>query len=284
MSAPPAWSSRQEFTREVERPDEEMNLARAALMVAQEEYVQLPVERYLLRLDLLAEETRDRLGSESVPPVVLSEAIRHLFVVRKLRGNREEYHDPRNSFLNDVLDRGLGIPLTLGIVLLEVGWRLDLPMEGVNFPGHFLVRYRGEAKHFLIDPFHGGVIRSRKEVERIMARHREASVPLDDRLLRTATKRDMIVRLLLNLKGVYHRSGDDMRALAAVERILVVSPTARRQIRDRGYLLARLGRGDEAVMQLETYLAFAPKAVDAERVEALVRDLKAGGHPLPGSS
>ena len=284
MSAPPAWSTRQEFTREVDRPDEEMNLARAALLVAREEYVQLPVERYLLRLDLLAEETRDRLGSESVPPVVLAEAIRHLFAVRKLRGNREQYHDPRNSFLNDVLDRALGIPLTLGIVLLEVGWRLDLPMEGVNFPGHFLVRYRGEAKHFLIDPFHGGVIRSRKEVEQILARHREASVPLDDRLLRTATKRDMIVRLLLNLKGVYHRSGDDMRALAAVERILVVSPTARRQIRDRGYLLARLGRGDEAVMQLETYLAFAPKAVDAERVEALVRDLKAGGHPLPGSS
>ena len=284
MSAPPAWSSRQEFTREVERPDEEMNLARAALLVAREEYVQLPVERYLLRLNLLAEETRDRLGSESVPPIVLSEAIRHLFVVRKLRGNREEYHDPRNSFLNDVLDRGLGIPLTLGIVLLEVGWRLDLPMEGVNFPGHFLVRYRGEVKQFLIDPFHGGMIRSRKEVEQILVRHQGVPARLDDRLLRTASKRDMIIRLLLNLKGIYHRSGDDARALAAVERILVVSPTARRQIRDRGYLLARLGRDEEAVTQLETYLAFAPNAGDVERVEALLRDLRAGGRPLSGSS
>lgn len=284
MSAPPAWSSRREFTREVERPDEEMNLARAALLVAREEYVQLPVERYLLRLDLLAEETRDRLGAESVPPVVLAEAIRHLFVVRKLRGNREEYHDPRNSFLNDVLDRGLGIPLTLGIVLLEVGWRLGLAVEGVNFPGHFLVRYRGEAMSFLIDPFHGGMMRTREEVKKLLARRQGTSVPLDDRLLRTATRRDMIVRLLLNLKGIYHRAGDDTRALAAVERILVLSPTARRQIRDRGFLLARLGRGDEAVAQLETYLAFAPNAGDVERVEALVRDLKAGGHPLPGSS
>ena len=283
MSAP-AWSSRQEFAREVERPDEEMNLARAALLVAREEYVQLPAERYLLRLDLLAEETWDRLGSESVPPVVLAEAIRHLFVVRKLRGNREQYHDPRNSFLNDVMDRGLGIPLTLGIVLLEVGWRLGLAMEGVNFPGHFLVRYRGEAVSFLIDPFHGGMIRSRKEVEQMLARQQWGPVHLDDRLLRTATKRDMVVRLLLNLKGIYHRAGDDVRALAAVERILVVSPTARRQIRDRGYLLARLGRDDEAVGQLETYLAFAPNAGDVERVEALVRDLKAGDHPLPGSS
>ena len=283
MSAP-AWSTRREFTREVELPDEEMNLARAALLVAREEYAQLTIERYLLRLDLLAEETRDRLGAESVPPVVLAEAIRHLFLVRKLRGNREEYHDPRNSFLNDVLDRGLGIPLTLGIVLLEVGWRLGLPIEGVNFPGHFLVRYRGEAKRFLIDPFHGGMMRTRNEVKQMLARRQGAPVPLDDRLLKTATRRDMIVRLLLNLKGIHHRSGDDARALAAVERILVVCPTARRQIRDRGYLLARLGRDDEAVTQLETYLAFAPDAGDVERVEALVRDLKAGGRPLPGSS
>lgn len=283
MSAP-AWSTRREFTREVELPDEEMNLARAALLVAREEYAQLTIERYLLRLDLLAEETRDRLGAESVPPVVLAEAIRHLFVVRKLRGNREEYHDPRNSFLNDVLDRGLGIPLTLGIVLLEVGWRLGLPIEGVNFPGHFLVRYRGEAKQFLIDPFHGGMMRTRNEVKQMLARQQGAPAPFDDRLLKTATRRDMIVRLLLNLKGIHHRSGDDARALAAVERILVVCPTARRQIRDRGYLLARLGRDDEAVTQLETYLAFAPNAGDVERVEALVRDLKAGGRPLPGSS
>ena len=283
MSAP-AWSARREFTREVERPDEEMNLARAALLVAREEYVQLPVERYLMRLDLLAEETRDRLGEEVMPPVVLAATVRHLFATRKLRGNREHYHDPRNSFLNDVLDRGLGIPLTLGIVLLEVGWRLDLPLEGVNFPGHFLVRYRGEAKRFLIDPFHGGVIRSREEMEKILALQQGVSAPEDDRLHRTASKRDMIVRLLLNLKGIHHRTGDDARALAAVERILVVSPTARRQIRDRGYLLARLGRDDEAVAQLETYLTFAPNAGDVERVEALVRDLKAGGRPLPGPS
>jgi regulator of sirC expression with transglutaminase-like and TPR domain len=283
MSAP-AWSSRQEFTRELERPDEEMNLARAALLVAREEYVQLPVERYLLRLDLLAEETRDRLGSESVPPVVLAEAIRHLFAVRKLRGNREQYHDPRNSFLNDVLDRGLGIPLTLGMVLLEVGWRLGLPLEGVNFPGHFMVRYRGDAVTFLIDPFHGGMIRSRKEVRQILNQQRGGRPRLERRHFKTASRRDMIVRLLLNLKGIYHRAGDDTRALAAVERILVVRPTARVQIRDRGYLLARLGRADEAVTQLETYLAFAPNADDVGRVEALVQELRAGGKPLPGSS
>lgn len=276
----PAWSARQEFAREVERPDADIDLARVALLVAREEYVQLPVDRYLVRLDVLAEESRDRLGSELAPPVILTETLTNLFGVRKLRGNRNHYHDPRNSFLNDVLDRSLGIPLTLGIILLEVGWRLGLPLEGVNFPGHFLVRYRGEAVEFLIDPFHGGKIRLRSEAQKILDRQHGGVVQLDDRHLKTATKQDMIVRLLLNLKGIYHRTRDHARALAAVERILIVRPTAPTQIRDRGYLLARLGRAQEAVTQLETYLTFAPTARDAQRVEALVHELrngKAGG-------
>ena len=213
------------------------------------------------------------------PAVVLAEAIRHLFVVRKLRGNRDHYHDPRNSFLNDVLDRGLGIPLTLAVVLLEVGWRLDLPMEGVNFPGHFLVRYSRQAVEFLIDPFHGGKIRLREEAQKILDRQHGGIVRLDEHHLNTASKRDMIVRLLLNLKGIYQRSGDHERALSVVERILIVRPTAPSQIRDRGYLLARLGRPDEAVTQLETYLTFAPGARDVDRVEALVRELKTDGKP-----
>lgn len=275
----PAWSARQEFAREVERPEEDLDLARAALLVAREEYVQLPVDRYLVRLDVLAEEACDRLGSERGPPVVLTETLRTLFAVRKMRGNRDHYHDPRNSFLNDVLDRGLGIPLTLGIILVEVGWRLDLPVEGVNFPGHFLVRYRGEAVEFLIDPFHGGKVRLRSEAQKILDRQHGGVVRLDDRHLRTATKRDMIVRLLLNLKGIYHRTRDHARALAAVERILIVRPTAPTQIRDRGYLLAQLGRPDEAVAQLETYLTFAPGARDVQRVEALVHELKSNGKP-----
>lgn len=239
-----------------------MNLARAALLVAREEYPQLPLDPYLARLDVLAEEAWDRLGGERAPLVVLREAVANLFERRKLRGNRERYHDPRNSFLNDVLDRGLGIPLTLGIVLLEVGWRLGLRLEGVNFPGHFLVRYRGDALPLLIDPFHEGRIRFPEEIATA------------ERHLRTATKRDMVVRLLINLKGVYYRAGDYARALAAVERILMVRPTAPMQIRDRGCLLARLGRSGEAVAQLETYLVFAPGAGDAERVEALVRRIK----------
>ena len=276
----PAPSSRQEFAREVDRPDEEVNLARAALLVAREEYPQLPLEPYLLRLDMMAEEVRDRLNGENAPPIVLTEAIKNIFGRRKLRGNRDDYYDPRNSFLNDVLDRGLGIPLTLGMVLLEVGWRLALRMDGVNFPGHFLVRFRGSVVHLLVDPFRGGKIMFREEARCLLEQQTARGAKIQDWHMKSASKQDMLVRLLFNLKGIYRRRGDYMRALAAVERILVVRPTAKGQIRDRGYLLARLGRPEEAVAQLETYLSFAPEAGDADRVEALVQSIRAGNNPL----
>ena len=145
-----------------------MNLARAALLVAQEEYPQLSVDLYLARLEQVAEEVKDRLANETAPLVVLDEVIRTLFGRRKFSGNRDAYHDPRNSFLNDVLDRGTGIPLTLGIVLLEVGWRLGLPLEGVNFPGNFLVRYLGSQIRLLIDPFDEGKVRFEDQAQELL--------------------------------------------------------------------------------------------------------------------
>ena len=276
-------TSRHDFAREISRPDDQVDLARAALLIAKEEYPQLSLETYLLRLDAMAEDSRDRLDGESAPLVVLQETISRLFGRTGLRGNRDRYYDPRNSFLNDVLDRGLGIPLTLSLVLLEVGWRLGLKVEGVNFPGHFLVRLRGDVVPLLVDPFHGGSIRFQDEAQSILQRQHGPGTVLRKRHLRTAGRRQIVVRLLLNLKGVYLRAGDHSRALAAVERILVVHPTAADQIRDRGYLLARMGRREAAVEQLETYLTFAPGAGDAGRVETLVRKMRRGGNPKAGS-
>ncbi len=280
----PAPSVRHEFAREVGQANELMNLARAALLVAKEEYPGLSVEPYLLRLDAMAEEVRDRLAGETAPPIVLSEVIRVLYERHGLRGNREQYYDPRNSFLNDVMDRGVGIPLTLGILLLEVGWRVGLEVEGVNFPRHFLVRAPGQAKDLLVDPFRNGKIRFPDEAQELLDQHFGGGVRLQPTHLNRASKRDMIVRLLLNLKAIYRKSGDDARALAVVERILVIHPTSPSEIRDRGYLLARLGRNDEAVAQLRTYLTFVPSAGDADEVEALVREIRDGSGPLDEGS
>lgn len=280
----PSDSARQLFAAEVQKAEEDVNLAQAALLVAREEYPQLPVDRYLARLDLLAEETRDRLDGETAPLLVLHELLETLYRRHNFRGNREAYYDPRNSFLNDVLDRGLGIPLTLGIVLLEVGWRLDLPLEGVNFPGHFLVRFHGDAVDFLIDPYDGGALRFQDQAQELLDRVYGGMIRVHDSFLKTARRQEMVVRLLTNLKSLYVNVQDHEKALAAVERILLIRPIAPGEIRDRGVILARMGRRNEAVQQLEAYLRVAPEASDSQRVRGMVEELRNGdGASLPQS-
>lgn len=268
---------RRAFAREVDQASEQVDLARAALLIAREEYPQLSIERHLGRLDQLAEEVRDRIGNEGAALIVFQEVLRTLYQRNGFRGNREAYYDPRNSFLSDVLDRRKGVPLTLGIVVLEVGWRLGLPLEGVNFPGHFLVRFPGSAIRLLVDPFEGGRIWFEDQAQELLDRVYGGMVRVRPRFLKAAGKREMLVRLLANLKGIYLNVQDNDRALAAIERILVIHPTAAGQIRDRGTLLARMGRPGEALEQLEWYLDYAPEASDARRIRTLVEELKALG-------
>ncbi|MGW8264887.1 MAG: SirB1 family protein [Longimicrobiales bacterium] len=278
---PPSGSVRERFASEVLKTEDDVNLALAALLVAQEEYPQLPVDRYLVRLDLLAEETRDRLDGETAPLLVLQELLETLYQRHNFRGNREAYYDPRNSFLNDVLDRGLGIPLTLGIVLLEVGWRLGLPLEGVNFPGHFLVRFHGDAVDLLLDPYDGGALRFQDQAQELLDRVYGGMIRVHDSFLKTARRREMVVRLLTNLKSLYVNVQDHARALAAVERILLLRPIAPGEIRDRGVILARMGRRSEALEQLEAYLNVAPEANDSQRVRGMVEELRNGDGGAP---
>ncbi len=264
---------------EISRPEPDINLARAALLVAKEEYPQLSVEQYLARLEQLAEEVKDRLDDENAPLMLLEELGTTLFRRHGFGGNRKAYYDPRNSFLNDVLDRELGIPLTLGMILLEVGWRLRLPLEGVNFPSHFLVRYAGEAVRLLIDPFDAGTVRFEDQAQELLDRAYGGMVRVQDSFLRVADRRDMLVRLNTNLKGVYLNVGDHTRALAAVERTLLITPLSPSANRSRGMLLVRLGRHEEAIEQLEAYLHVAPGSADADHVQEMVDALRQGQEP-----
>lgn len=269
------------FEREVARGPARLGLARAALLVAMEEYPQLSCEMYLGRLDALAEEVHDRLGGERAPPVVLRELVSTLHERHDFRGNPEDYHDPRNSFLNDVLDRQRGIPLTLSIVTLEVGWRLGLRLEGVNFPAHFLVRYRGDAVSLLLDPFRGGEILFQDQAQELLDRLYGGMVRLRPDFLKQADPVDMLARLLANLKAIYLNRRDDRRALSAVERLLVLRPGAPLEVRDRGILLVRMGRVEEAVFHLERYLAALPDAGDAERILRMLERIRRGDSPEP---
>ena len=269
----PARSVRARFTEAVQHPEERVDLACAALLIAAEEYTQLAVEPYLRRLDELAERVRDRLCDENAPLVLLQEVGRVLFEEEGFRGNRLEYYDPRNSFLNDVIDRRLGIPITLSIIYLEVGWRLGLPLHGVNFPGHFLVRYNGEAMQLLIDPFQKGMVRFEDEAQDLLDHVYGGSVRMQPHFLRVADRRDILVRLLANLKGNYVNKRDDVRALSVIERILIVRPGSADDERDRGVVLMRMGREREAAAALHRYLELLPGAPDVARVRLLLEQL-----------
>jgi regulator of sirC expression with transglutaminase-like and TPR domain len=269
----PAGTARSRFAAEVARPEPDVDLARAALYVAAEAYPQLVAETYLQRLDELAERVRDRQWDETAPVIMLQDLGRVLFEEAGFRGNREEYYDPRNSFLNDVMDRRLGIPITLSIIYLEVGWRLGLPLHGVNFPGHFLVRYDGEALKLLVDPFQEGRVRFEDEAQGLLDVVYGGSVRMKPEFLRPADRKAILVRLLENLKGTWLNSRDDAKALGALERILLIQPDSAEHIRDAGVVLARLGRIEEARAALERYMAVAPDASDRVRVQLLLDQL-----------
>lgn len=272
----PARSARARFADVVQRPEPEIDLASAALLIAAEEYPQVAPEPYLRRLDELAERARDRGWDEMAPVVMVQEVSRVLFEEEGFRGNRMEYYDPRNSFLNDVIDRRMGIPITLSIVYLEVGWRLGIPLHGVNFPGHFLVRYAGDALQMLVDPFQQGMVRFEDEAQDLLDHVYGGSVRMQPDFLREADRCDILVRLLANLKGTYLNRRDDVRALSAIERILIVRPDSADDERDRGVVLTRLGRDREAAAALQRYLELVPDAPDTARVQLLLDQLKAG--------
>lgn len=266
----PETSVRDRFAATVAQPESDVDLAAAALLIAAEEYTQLTPAPYLHRLDVLAERVRDRLGEETAPLVVLEELNRVLFDEEKFRGNAEAYYDPRNSFLNDVLDRRVGIPISLSLVYLEVGWRLGLPLSGVGFPGHFLVRYEGEVVRVLLDPFDGGRLRFEDQAQELLDRVYGGLVRLQPEFLESTGKKGVLVRLLKNLKAIYLNAREDGKALAAIERILLIRPGAVGELRDRGMLLARAGRVGEAIADLENYLDSAPEAPDARRVRNMI--------------
>jgi regulator of sirC expression with transglutaminase-like and TPR domain len=268
--------ARARFAALVSVPEPELELAAAALEIAAEEYPQLNPEPYLYRLDLFAARVRDRLADEGAPPVLLQELSRVLFEEEGFRGNAEAYYDARNSYLNDVLDRRLGIPLTLSILYLEVGWRLGLPLTGVNFPGHFLVRYQGEAVRLLFDPFRQGLVLFEDQAQALLDRVYGGAVALQPAFLMTADRRAILTRMLANLKGLHLNARDDVRALAAIERLLILDPDDPGERRDHGMVLARLGRTAEAVAQLEWYLERAGHATDVPRVQLLLAELRRG--------
>jgi len=238
------------------------SLAAAALVVARVEYPQLDPEPYLARLDAMGDAARRVVerhswtsGDSSVQCGVkaLNE---YLFGELLFTGNRDKYEDPRNSCLNEVLERRTGIPLTLSIVYLEVARRAGLPVDGINFPGHFLVRCTDSAstRHLVIDPFHAGALLSEHNCRLLLQKHVGSEVAFSRSLLAPATRLQILVRMLLNLKRIYVHMRSFPQARDVTELLLAITPSALNELRDRGLLAYQLNDVTGALRDLQTYL------------------------------
>ena len=267
-------------------PDDRLMLDRAALEVARIAYPDLDADVYLGKLDGLAEAVHARLaGAATKPdqpleaelPVVLAAINAVLFEQSGLRGNSDNYGDPRNSFINDVLDRGLGIPISLSVVYIEVARRLGLEMEGVSFPGHFLAMTSYGDGIVVLDPFFGGITLSEEQVLGRIRRVVGDELATDDNLahfLRPASTREIVARMLRNLKGAYVAAGEAAKAIPASDRLLLLMPDDADEVRARGEIYRQLDCFRPAVADFQRYLMLAPDAVDADVVRAHLIHLK----------
>jgi regulator of sirC expression with transglutaminase-like and TPR domain len=256
------------------RPDREVDLAEAALLVAAEEYPELDVRSYLARLDEMGVALRRRLDDEPRPERAIMALNHYLFQEQGFRGNTERYYDARNSYLNEVLDRRTGIPITLSTVFMEVARRAGLEVEGVGLPGHFVVRVHTAARALLVDPFHGGTLLSEKDCQDRLDRIFNGNVKLEARMLLPCTRKDMLERILRNLKAIYLRDQDRDRALRVIDLLVRIQPGSAEDLRDRGILYAALDCYGLAARDLESYLSLAPGAKDAEDLAARASQLR----------
>jgi regulator of sirC expression with transglutaminase-like and TPR domain len=250
--------------------EQDWTLAEAALLLARDEYPALDVATYLARLDDYARSIRSRLPREPGIEETLVALNQFLFEEQGFAGNTDDYYDPRNSFFNEVLDRKLGIPITLSILYMEIANRLGLELEGVSFPGHFLVKLATAEGDVVLDPFFGGTPLSEEDlVDRLeeVVGERATGMQLPE-LLTSADKKDILVRMLRNLKAIYLQQGNHDKALTCLHRILQIEPLATEERRERGELYEQLECLRAAADDYRGYLessAAAPEAMQVRR-------------------
>jgi len=256
----------QKFTQIARVPDPD--LATAALLIARLEYPKLDGSLYLDQLDRMGVAASERLTPLTrwtKPLEQIATLNAYLFEEQGFEGNVQQYDDPRNSFLNEVLERRTGIPVTLALVYLEVARRAGLPLEGINFPGHFLLRFptrtpSGEpGGAFILDPFHRGAILSERDCQNLLREHVGQDATFDERLLVGATKTQVLIRLLVNLKRIYVNMRSFPQGHAVTELLLALNPSAMAELRDRGLLAYHLNDFNAALRDLESYLRFTAR-------------------------
>ena len=271
------------FAKLVRGDDAQIDLAHACLMIAQDAYPTLEVERYLGDIERMAMRLRGRLPNTGGAEERVAALNQFLFEDLGFRGNTDEYYDPRNSYLNDVIDRKIGIPISLSVLYMAVGRRVGLPLEGVSFPGHFLVRLRLRIGVLVLDPFAAGAPLSeadlRERLQRVIPPGVTDNVPVSelplDQFLEAATHRQILARLLRNLKAIYRKTDKPERMLEVLNRMLVVAPDATAELRERGIVYQRLECYRAALKDLSDYVEREPEAADMDEVRVRLMEVSA---------
>jgi regulator of sirC expression with transglutaminase-like and TPR domain len=264
-----------EFPEFCALPDDRLDLLFGTVLIARDSYPWLTFAEQSQRFDELAAPlVRERLHELPVTDRCTRMA-EYLYGECGFRGNTDDFHDPRNSFINVVLDRRLGIPISLAVVYIEVARRCGMSVNGVGFPGHFLVRLddpiRNEA--LLADPFGGGVALDRSALQRLLSQTSSAK-KLDASMLLPASTRQILARMLMNLRGIYATRGDYARLLLVLDRMIDLIPEVANEVRDRGLLWAKLGAPQAALQDLKRYVDSLPHAGDVAEIRRLVAQLE----------
>ena len=252
-----------------EIPDERIDLFRAALAIAQAaEYPQMDPERYVARVQRLAERVPLRLGQSTDPRATIDAINQVLFAECGLRGNRDDYFDPRNSFLNQVLDRGLGIPITLAVIYQEVARRVGFPLVGVGMPGHFLLKHFDErGEELLIDVFDGGKILTQAGCQQRLDDIYGGQVVLEREHLLAVTNRQVLTRMLNNLRQIYIAGRNLRKAAEVLDFVLTLHPRSAEDVKQRAVLLYSSNKQSAALRDFEEYLRLAPDASDVDEIK-----------------
>lgn len=256
------------FAAEARAAGEGLSPVRAGLLFAREcAYPDLRPSDYLIQIEDLAEAARRALAAHRSPHARGSGLAEYLAQAAGFRGNVAEYGDPRNSYLNQVLERRLGLPISLSVIFLEIGRRLRLPVAGIGMPGHFIVQVGGAEGPLYLDPFNGGRRLTLADCQALVQSSTgRCPVEFDPRWLEPTPPRDIVARMLNNLRGFYVSVEDWPLAVAVLERLRALQPAVASHLRDLGVVHYRLGRFRQAAALLNEYLAREPNASDVESV------------------
>lgn len=256
--------------------DDELPLLDTALLIARDEYPDLDAAGYTAQVETYAAALRPQLDRDLDLPARLTAINKYLFEEVGFAGNNVQYDDPRNSYLNEVVDRKLGIPISLAVIQIEVTRRLGMPLDGISFPGHFLVRLPVDDGILVLDPYNKGRPVSAEELRERASPHLGGQAPDDQQLLQIlapATHRMILMRMLRNLKGLYLEQRDWERVARSADRLLKLSPGTAEAHRDRGLAYRELGYAKGAREDLARYLQLLPEADDVDTVRSTLIDL-----------